>query len=150
MFLEDIDFSKPIPQPQLFICKNNLERTIIANLSEAFNIELNLKFGGISELNFSVPFEIDSNNELIKNPNINKLLYKYIIKIILGSYEDYFIIDKPKDNMSDSDDVKNITCYSLAYELKDKNIRNYVVEAKSINQLFNGFTEDGITYIFIF
>jgi len=146
MFLEDIDFSKPIPQPQLFLCKNNIERTTIANLSEAFNIELNLKFGGVSELNFSVPFQIDSNNELIKNPNINKLLYKYIIKIKLDSYEDYFIIDKPKDNMSDSDDVKNITCYSLAYELKDKNIRNYVVEAKSINQLFNGFTEDGITY----
>jgi len=147
MFLEDIDFNKPIPQPQLFLCKNNLERTTIANLSEAYNIELNIKFGNISELNFSVPFEIDLNNELIKNVNVNKLLYKYIIKIKLDSYEDYFIIDKPKDNMTDSDDVKNTTCYSIAYELKDKNIRNYVVTSKSINQIFNGFTdENGVIY----
>jgi hypothetical protein len=148
MFLEDIDLSKPIPKPQLFICKNDLARTTIANLSEAYNTDLSLKFGGIHELNFTVPFEIEYNNALITNPNINKLLYKYIIKLKLDSYEDYFIIDKPKDNMTDSDDVKSITCYSLAYELKDKMIRNFIVDSKSISQLFSGFTDEisSITY----
>jgi len=138
----DIDYSKKIPTPEYYICRNNIERTVISKINDIDNDVLQINFGGIHELNFDVPLEIESQHEMIKNPNLSYLLYKFLIKVNLGSYEDYFIIEKPNKEMTDKEDLKHINCFSLAYELKDKNVDGYNVTSKSIEQIFTGFIDE--------
>jgi len=138
----DIDYSKKIPTPKYYICRNNIERTVIGKINDIDNDVLQINFGGIHELNFDVPLEIESQHEMIKNPNLSYLLYKFLIKINLGTYEDYFIIEKPNKEMTDKEDLKHINCFSLAYELKDKDVNGYNVTSKSIEQIFTGFIDE--------
>ncbi|ERM91918.1 hypothetical protein O163_08190 [Caldanaerobacter subterraneus subsp. yonseiensis KB-1] len=66
-----IDYNKKPQRPQLFLCKP--DRTIIAKLKEAYNINHKLRLGNINELTFSLPIQIDIAGKLKDNPHINMI-----------------------------------------------------------------------------
>lgn len=130
--LGDIDLKKKPVKPQIFLAKPN--RTIIAKLTEAHDIVFNKRLGSLNELTFSVPYEVDINHEFVRNRHVDMLRHRYLLKLVLGKYEEWFIIDKPKDSMTDEGDVKQITAFSLGFELNDKMIRAYKEDSKNASQ----------------
>jgi hypothetical protein len=133
MMLGDIDLTLSKQKINLFLCKPNKE--IIAKLSEAFNINLQVNSGNINELSFDLPYEIEKNHVLQRNDNIDLIRPFYLVKLTLNNTEEWFRIEKPKDMMSDSSDYKSIQCYSLPIEMKNKIIRRYEVESKNATEI---------------
>lgn len=119
MFIEDVDI-KNISNPKLSLHKPNNERTQISNLTHAYEILLNKKLGGVDELSFSLPLEIEKRNKLVDNPDIEKIKNRYLVKCILNDEEKYFQIREPRAEMIEEQDFKNFTCYSLEIQLIDK------------------------------
>ncbi len=132
MFL-DIDLNLKPQKPQLFLCKPN--KQIIGKLKESFNINLKLSLRQLNELSFSLPYEIEINHELVKNDNINKLKERYLIKLVLGNYIEWFIINELTDSVQEDQDTKEIHTFSLGYELRDKLIRDYEVTSYNATQV---------------
>jgi len=125
-----IDWNKKPEQPRLYLTRPN--REIIAELSEAYNIRFNSKIIELNDLEFDIPFEIDINHQLVKNKNVDLLKERYLIYMEFGNYKEWFIIVKITDSMDEEGDSKTVFCYSLAYQLKNKLLRGYQVEAKDI------------------
>lgn len=127
---------------KLYLCKPN--RQIIGKLNEAFNIAYTTKLGSMNQLSFSLPYEITVNHELVKNPNIDILRERYLVKLVDGYHTEWFIIKNPKDTMGESEDFKSITCMSLEYELNDKILKNYNVESYNCTRVTNDALRDTI------
>ena len=148
MFL-DIDLSLTPQKPKLYLCKPN--KTSIASLKEHYDANLKISLTTLSELTFNLPYQIEKNNEQQYNTHCEMLKNRYLIKLILGDYTSYFIIDNPSPNADDSTDFLQVNCYSLEYELKDKNIRSYKADAVLLSEIVSGYdrsvttTVDGIS-----
>ena len=122
----EIDYSKIGQKPDLYIVKPDYNLTTIAKLNDAYNIKLNLKLSQINELSFSVLYDIDINHTLKRNPSIDLLKHRYLIKFVLNNYVEYFLINLPEDSDTEDSEVKkNISCFSLAYKLSDEIINGY-------------------------
>ncbi|MBP1932945.1 phage tail spike protein [Ammoniphilus resinae] len=130
-----IDLDKQITKPELFLCKPN--RAIIAKLTDAFDIRQTVKLGSINELSFSLDYEIEINNQIKRNPSVDLIRERYLIKFVFGEYVEWYIIRKPSDNMEEDSDYKRVNCFSLCYELADKKIHNYNVESKTATQVLS-------------
>ncbi|MGJ7044638.1 phage tail spike protein [Thermoanaerobacterium thermosulfurigenes] len=121
--LGDIDYTLKPQRPQLFLCKPN--RTIIAKLNEAYNINTKFKLGNIDELTFDLPTQVDIRSKLVTNPHLDMIQKRYLIKLIIGNSTEWFIIDEVVKGVDDEKEVINVHAFSLAYELNDKNIFAY-------------------------
>jgi len=121
--LASIDLNKKIIKPELFLCKPN--KQIVAKLSEAYNINRNCKLSSIYELDFSLPVEIELGHHLVINPNLSKIKDKYLIKLVIGTNIEWYIINQITDSTNDSTDSRTIHAFSLPFELGSKNIKNY-------------------------
>jgi len=139
MFL-DIDLSLTPQKPKLYLCKPN--KTIIASLKEHCSANLRMNLTTLSELTFNLPYQIEKNNEQQYNTHCTMLKNRYLIKLVLGEYIAFFIIDNPSPNADDSTDFLQVNCYSLEYELRDKNLRVYKVDAVLLSEVMNGFTRN--------
>lgn len=135
--LGEIDLSIPIPKIELFLAKPN--RKIIATLNESYNKEVSFKLGNVNELTFSLPYEIDVNHVLVKNPHVDILRDRYLIKLEYHHMEEWYIITNIVENSEDNDSL-DVTCYLLPYKLKDTPIRIYEQDAINIYQVMNGGT----------
>lgn len=131
--LGDIDYTLKPQRPQLFLCKPN--RTIIAKLNEAYNINTKFKLGNIDELTFDLPAQVDIRSKLVTNPHLDMIQGRYLIKFVAGNSVEWFIITTITDNTDDNGESKTISCFSLAYELKDKDIRTYSVTSYKASQV---------------
>lgn len=118
-----------LPKPILYLCKPN--RDIIFNLTEAYEVNFSPKFGQISELTFSVPYDIDIGHNLVANPYVEMIKHRYLIKFILDTYVEWFVVDIPNKKSDESSDINSITCFSLGYELNDKLIRIFNTETNN-------------------
>ncbi|ATF13701.1 hypothetical protein A616_17435 [Brevibacillus brevis X23] len=130
--LGDIDLKKKPVKPQIFLAKPN--RAIIAKLNEAHDIVFNKRLGSLNELSFSIPYEIDVNHEFIRNAHVDLVRHRYLLKLVLGKYEEWFIIDSPEDSMTEDGDIKKINAFSLGFELNDKMVRAYKEDSKNASQ----------------
>jgi len=139
----DIDLTKTPQRPKLYLCKPN--KTIIASLKEHYGASLKLNLTTLNELTFELPYQLDINHELQHNNHCDKIKNRYLIKLILGDYTEFFIISDPSPNADDNSDFLQVNCYSLEYELKDKNIRSYKVDAVKLSEVMNGFSRDVTT-----
>lgn len=112
-------------RPELFLCKPNQE--IVAILSEAFEITHTAKLGSLNELSFTIPLQVERNHELVRNDNIDLLLYRYLVKFYISDtdYTEWFLLEPSQKTMAADEDKIEITAYSLAYELNDKIIKGY-------------------------
>ena len=134
--LGEIDFNLKTQKPELFLCKPDF--SVIAKLNSSYSKSLKLKLGNINELTFKVPYEIDINHNLVRNPHVDLIKLRYIIKLRLNDKEEYYLISKnPSDNMGDNEDYKSVYCLSLPIELKDKLIRDYSVQSYNAEEILN-------------
>ncbi len=130
-----IDLNKKPPQPKLSVAKCN--KQVIGILKESYDIVFNPKLGGINQLSFKIPVEIDLNNQIITNPNIDKIKFRYLIKFEVSdlNYTEWFIVINPQEKAEEDAIYKEYICYSLAHELSNKIIRNYSGESLSATEV---------------
>lgn len=125
----DIDRNLQPYEYRLFLCKP--DKTTIAELPEAYDKHLVLNYNGIHELSFKLPFKIEKNKKFIRNNHVDILRGHYLIRLERKNKNDifldkmYFLIVKPKNIAQDGKEYKEVQCYLLPYELKDKIIRQY-------------------------
>jgi hypothetical protein len=130
------------PKIELFLCKP--DKTIISKLIEAYEINLNIKALQINELNFKIPLKIDKHNELIDNPNISLVRYRYLIKVVLtnpgsnNNYIEFFRVKTPLNESTEDADFKHYNCLSLIDELSERFINSYNVVSFTLDEVFNG------------
>lgn len=138
----NIDTTKKIIKPKLQLCKVNLRRDPIGNLSSAYNIRNKLSVGNISELSFSLPIYIDQRHKLKKTPHIDQIKERFYIKLTKGNYEEYYIITKVNDIMDEDTEYRHVECFSLGYQLKNRIVKNFSTTSlnltSTVNQLLQG------------
>ncbi|UGO51067.1 virion structural protein [Bacillus phage vB_BanS_Nate] len=123
MFI-DIDYSKRLQEAKFHLAKPN--KKIISHIYEKFGGEMSIKLGNINELSFSIPHFIEDE---VPNPHVNLIKEKMLIKVSMGSYVEWYVVDSIEED-GDTSDIFNVTAFSLGYELKGKQV--------------TGFTEDGV------
>ena len=140
----DIDLTKKPQKPQIFLCKPDISRTILSKLNESYNTEHSVKLGQINELTLNIPLYLDKNHKLEINKNINIIKNRFLLKIVLGTNVEYYIINKITDTVDDNIDYKTINAFSLAYELKNKLLRQYKVTSYNATQVLRDILSNTI------
>jgi len=139
----NIDYNKRPQKAKLHLAKPN--KQIISHISEKFNDSLSVKLGNINELNFSIPhyIEDEENNTQIINPHVESIREKMLIRVKMGAYKEWFIVDEIEEDADDSDTF-NVTAYSLGYELKSKRISDYEMESGNAVEVLDDLLEETI------
>lgn len=115
---------------KLYLAKPN--REIIASLKEAKIPNFNLELSQISEIKFEIPYEIQIKDKKDRNPNVDKIRTRFLVKAVQGDYEEWFTI-RPIENNMDESDAMTVTIFGLGYELNDKTVREFKEESKSLD-----------------
>lgn len=132
MFI-DIDYNKRKQDILLHLSKPN--KTITDVITERFNTKLSVKLGNINQLDFSIPYNVeDATGNMVLNPHINTIKEKMLIRVTLGTYIEWYIVDTIEED-ADTTDTFNVTAFSLGYELKGKRIDNYTEDSINANDL---------------
>ncbi|MGM9988889.1 MAG: phage tail protein [Bacillaceae bacterium] len=117
-----------------FELKMNLYRmnrkTRLGEIAWARNTTLRIKFSGVHELTFTVPFDVVSKNKRIRNPRIDELKENFKIKINYGGIEEWFVITNKKKVMDEGHSLQ-VQCHSLAHELNYQYVIDYEVTSKN-------------------
>jgi hypothetical protein len=132
LVIGDIDLTKKVPKPQVFLCKPN--RTTIGKLTFAYNINLTVNLGKVNELTFDLPYQVDIHHNFQRDTNIDNVRVQYLIKLVYNGMTDWFIVDKISEAMDSNGDKKSIHAFSLAYQLINKRIRNYQADSQTATQ----------------
>lgn len=139
MFNWNIDFSKKISKPKLYLCKPDM--SIISPLNEVNNLTLTKKLKGINEINFNLPYLLLRNHVQVKNKNVDLIKYKYLIKFIYKDFVSFFTVQSTKESY---DGVKylQIQALSLEDELRRKSVRYLKKDAVTISEVSNEALND--------
>lgn len=138
MFI-DIDYKKRIKKTRIHIAKPN--KQIISHIYEYYDGQVDLELGNINELEFSIPYKVESydGTKLVHNRNIDLIRSKMLLKVSMGNYmEEWFVVDEFEES-GEEKDVLHVTAKSLPYELKNKRISGLVVEAGNPEELLDIF-----------
>ncbi|WP_157336624.1 phage tail spike protein [Paenibacillus lutrae] len=134
MFGEFNPYKKPV-KPQIFLAKPNKE--IIAKLSEAYSISQNIKLTALNDISFQIPYKVDKHHQLVHNEHMALIKERYLLKVVVGKTEEWYIITSPSDEMDEGGDTRTVTGYSLAFELSDKMLRDYSKVSYQAKQVLN-------------
>lgn len=142
MFI-NIDYNKRPKEAKLHLAKPN--KRVVSHIHEKFNDSLSVKLGNINELSFSIPhFIIDEENgQTITNPHVDLIKEKMLIRVTLGTYKEWYIVDEIEED-SDDTDIFNVTAFSLGYELKGKRISGLVEDSINATDLLTKILEPTI------
>lgn len=137
--LGEVDFKKKPVKLELFLCKPNKE--IISKLNESYNETLSLKLGALNELNFNLPQFVERKHMITRNIHADIIKGRYLIRALLGTYEEYFIINNIQKDGADEETL-TISTLSLGYQLNDKIIRDYNEVSKNATEQLNDILKD--------
>lgn len=140
MFI-DIDYNKRKQQAKFHLAKPN--KRVIDIIDEKFNDNMSIKLGNVNELDFSIPYQIEKDDVIIINPHIDTIKEKMLIRVTLGTYKEWYIVDSIEEDSSDSN-VFNVKAYSLPYELKGKRISGYDEDSINATELLTNLLESTI------
>ncbi|NUJ17371.1 hypothetical protein FKN04_12350 [Bacillus glycinifermentans] len=142
MFI-NVDYNKRPQKAKLHLARPN--KQIISHINEKFDDKLTVKLGNISELTFSIPHYIsdDETGRKIINPHVDSIREKMLIRVKMGAYKEWFIVDEIEEDADDSD-VFNVTAYSLGYELKGKRISEYEKDSGNATEILTDILEETI------
>lgn len=111
-----------IPELVLFLAKP--DKTTIGKLKHISDKKLSIKSDEVSEISFTLPYYISVNNEQVRNPHVDKIKEKYLIRSEFRGKTEWFIIDSISRSSSDTDNL-DIQCFSLEYQLKGQLVIDY-------------------------
>lgn len=136
----DIDRSRSPEKPRFFLAKPN--KQIITNLTANKREDsVTIKLGDIGELNFTIPYYIDNDFESTYNKDIDLIKEKMLIKMKLGTYTEWFIIDSIED-VGDENEYTSITAFSLGFELSHRRIPFYEKDSVSAKEFLSDMLEN--------
>ncbi|MFJ7915860.1 MULTISPECIES: phage tail protein [unclassified Lysinibacillus] len=118
----EIDYDLKLPKKSLFLCKPN--KSIIAKINEAYDVQYYTKLSTVNELSFKIPTIIIKDDVPMDNPNIERIKHRYIFKYVVGTKTEYFLFNESNKVYGDEDYIE-YKAYSLGVQLGDKNIREY-------------------------
>ena len=132
--LGEINKGARLRKPNLSLAKPN--RSKVGKLKNIYDVTLSTKLYGLHELSFSVPYKIfDRNMQLVKNPLVNKIRERYLVRLEFGTTKEWFIITSIKDVSSNRNDYKQVNAFWLPYELGSRLIRRYEATSKTAYEL---------------
>lgn len=110
--------------PKLFVCKPSKET--VGFVKDFYNATLTLRFSALNTLTFTVPAEMYIDTKIQRNPLVDLLRERYLIRMELNGETEYFVIMKISKAMA-QDGFEDITyqCYSLGVQITNTLIRNY-------------------------
>lgn len=142
MRLGDIDYKRIPLTAQLFLCKPNKE--VISKINEAYQVTYNPKLGALNELSFSIPVFIEKRHVMEKNQNVDLIKGRFLVKLVLGKHEEFFIITQTEKKGEESGEEYAVTALSLGFELNDKLIREYKAVSLTATELLEDALADTI------
>lgn len=131
--LYSAQLNNEVIEPQVFLCKPN--RNTIAKVTNHMGLNRIVNLGKLNEINFSLPYEIEKNNELVRNPLIDLIRERYFIRFEQGNEKEWFIINEISESMDADKDVMSIHAFSLGYELNDRELRYYECPPQNVTQI---------------
>lgn len=140
--LGEIDLTKEPVSPKLTLCKPTREE--ISYISEAYDVKFKNKLGALNELSFRVPVYIERNHNFVKNKNYKNIKGRYTVKMELGNYVEYFIINSTNPVADGKEEILNVELFSSGYELNDDTIRGLSVVSKTATELLTIALKDTI------
>lgn len=126
--LGNIDYLKKPVKPRLFLTKP--DRSVVANLPDAYDIQLQRNINEVDTLSFKAPYYISENNELIKSRYVDLLRAHYLIQLKFEQQTHWFMITTIKESMSGTAMYKEVETIGLPFELSQRIIKGYTVESK--------------------
>jgi phage minor structural protein len=152
MALGDLNYSLALPLPEMWLAKN--DRTIVAKLDNRAGIGFSrfghrtkflkhtqlYKLNSINELEFSVPYQIEINHQLVRNPVVDQINESSLIKSVHNSIEEWFTVIDITKTMDADKDALTIQCRSLGYELIRRYVRNFKVVSQNLSSICLGGT----------
>jgi len=137
----DLDLRKIPSGVDMFLAKPN--KSTIAKLKSAYNVNLNMKLGNIFELTFELPLYIDVKHELVKNPVVDMIKEKFLVKLVCGNISDWYVISALTEKGEEGADSIEVHAFLLSYELKDKTLRKFkATSVKLTTALMGGIALD--------
>lgn len=118
----EIDYDLKLPKKSLFLCKPN--KSIIAKINEAYDVQYYTKLSTVNELSFKIPTIIIKDDVPMDNPNIERIKHRYIFKYVVGGIVEYFLFNESNKVYGEEDYIE-YKAYSLGVQLSDKNIREF-------------------------
>lgn len=109
-------------EAQFYLANPSLET--IHKFTDVNNRKLTVKYNDLHELSFSIPYKVDIDHELVDNPAIKLVRERFVIKVVLGTFEEHFLINKIIKSENEATDL-TIGCFYLPYELHYKRYRSY-------------------------
>lgn len=135
--------TRPSEEIRLFLCQP--DRTVISELPEAYDITAVFKLGNINELQFRLPYQVDIDHRLVRNPHVDGAIFKYLVKACWGEgQEEWYIIQDSNPHAEEKQDYQEILCFSLPYELNDKIIKGYSAESVTATQALNAVLSEAL------
>ena len=140
MFLT-IDHTKAPQKVRLHLAKPN--KQIISNIYERYDAGLEIKLGAINELRFSIPHFImnDETGKNEKNPHIQLVKERMLIRLKLGTYLEWFIVDSIEEDSNDKDTFM-VEAFSLGYEVKRKPVTGFTTDGMNASEMGNELLKD--------
>lgn len=152
MDLGQIDYTVKLPEPELWL--TDPRKNLIAKITNRSGTQYSrqgkkrhlikhtqvYKANSINEMEFSLPFLIEIEHELVRNPLVDQIKESSLIRSLHNNIEEFFTIIDIKRTMDATMDYMTISCRSLGYELMRQNIRNFKVVAQPLSSLLNGGT----------
>lgn len=127
LFIER-DPNKRTIKAKYFLAKPN--KIVTAPIHEAYGGEVSYVAGGIHELNFSIPYYIEKDMEMVLNPNVEKIKERMLIKRVAGTKTEWFMVDGIGERGDDEEEF-SVSAFSLGYEIRDRRLTTF--QEESIN-----------------
>lgn len=127
---------------RLQIARNDTDRTILGNLSEAYSVTRRIRLGGLSELSFRLPYTVDVYHKRRNNKNAGKVKEHRLVKFTGNHEVEWYLVTKVADVMEEDQDYQQVECSSLGMELGNRLIRNYQALSKNASQLLQDVLRD--------
>lgn len=124
---------KPL-KPRLFLCRPNRQTIATLNNVIDFDCTVYTRLYDLNEIHFSIPSMVEKRKEWIKNPLLDKIKEKYLIRLQLGDKTDWYIIQQSNVDADETTDKKSFVAMFLPYELRDKRFRQLKLESKNATE----------------
>ena len=129
-------------KPNLWLCLPYPRRDKINKLPSAYNIKFKLLEGKVHELSFDMPFELTTDEGIIKNPLIDQLDAYYQVYMEWNGIKEYFVYTVGNRKLDNSGKVLSYRLYSSAYMIGKKIIREYSEESRTLSYHANILLQD--------
>lgn len=146
----EIIWNQSVPSVELWLAKP--DRTLLGKLTQKAAVGFSrfgkrtkmlkhtqlFKLNNVNEIELSIPFEIEINHILVRNPIIDMIRDRYLIKCLYNGSEEWYVITQITNAMDGDKNLKIISARSLQYELINRNVRQLDLVSVNLSTLLNG------------